>query len=157
MAIDGANCTCETLETQLLDYTTASGEDWPSALFFGQGQFMSEGMPMLRRIVLLASLFAAGAAIAAPVKIVGFDDMSCGAWVKSKDDADQRKLYLAWARGVLTGHNYANQSQQLSSVSSGTVENFIDRYCVEKPQGEFSDAALRMSDKFSGRNAAITK
>jgi hypothetical protein len=118
---------------------------------------MSQGMPVLRRIVLLASLLATGATIAAPVKIVGFDDMSCGAWVRSKDDGEQRKLYLAWARGVLTGHNYANQSQQLSSVSTGTVENFIDRYCVEKPQGEFSDAVLRMSDKFSGRNAAITK
>jgi hypothetical protein len=146
------------LETLLLDYTDDQGEDWPSALFFAQGRFMSERMAVLRHTVLLAGLMiATGATIAAPVKIVGFDDMSCGAWVKSKDDADQRKLYLAWARGVLTGHNYANQSQQLSSVSSGTVENFIDRYCVEKPQGEFSDAALRMSDKFSGRNAAITK
>jgi hypothetical protein len=91
------------------------------------------------------------------VKFVGFDDMSCRAWVKSRDDAELRKSYLAWIRGVLTGHNYANQSQQVSAVSTGTVENFVDRYCVEKPQGEFSDAALRMSDKFSGRNEAITK
>ena len=58
---------------------------------------------------------------------------------------------------MLTGHNYANQSQQVSSISTGTVENFIDRYCVEKPAGEFSEAALRMSDKFSGRNEPISK
>ncbi|WP_301100710.1 hypothetical protein [Propionivibrio sp.] len=107
-------------------------------------------------LVLIVSLGATGA-ISAPVKIVGFDDMSCRAWVKSKDDAEQRKAYLAWIRGVLTGHNYANPSQAVSSVSSGTVENFVDRYCVEKPLGEFSDAALRMSDKFSGRNDPITK
>ena len=113
---------------------------------------------MSRKMLLLmfAALIASGA-VAAPVKTVGFDDMSCRAWVKSKDDGEQRKIYLAWIRGVLTGHNYANQSQQVSSVSTGTVENFVDRYCVEKPLGEFSDAALRMSDKFSGRNAPISK
>ena len=110
----------------------------------------------LSRCLLFAALIATGA-IAAPVKTVGFDDMSCRAWVKSKDDGELRKTYLAWIRGVLTGHNYANQGQQVSSISSGTVENFVDRYCVEKPLGEFSDAALRMSDKFSGRNEPISK
>ena len=117
---------------------------------------MPKKMLSLRWFVVLATLIAA-AATAAPIKFVGFDDMSCRAWVKSRDDAEQRKNYLLWIRGVLTGHNYANQSQQVSAISSGTVENFIDRYCVEKPQGEFSDAALRMSDKFSGRNDVITK
>ena len=113
---------------------------------------------MSRKVLLLmfAALIASGA-VAAPVKTVGFDDMSCRAWVKSKDDGEQRKIYLAWIRGVLTGHNYANQSQQVSSMSTGAVENFVDRYCVEKPLGEFSDAALRMSDKFSGRNVPISK
>lgn len=106
---------------------------------------------------LLLTVLSAGIAIAAPIKTVGFDNMSCRAWVKSKDDSEQRKIYLAWIRGVLTGHNYANQSQQVSSISSGTVENFVDRYCAEKPLGEFSDAALRMSDKFSGRNEPISK
>ena len=115
---------------------------------------------MFNRMLSCSLLFAvlvATSAIAAPIKTVGFDDMSCRAWVKSKDDGEQRKIYLAWIRGVLTGHNYANQSQQVSSISTGTVENFIDRYCVEKPAGEFSEAALRMSDKFSGRNAPISK
>ena len=106
---------------------------------------------------LLLAVLVATSAIAVPIKTVGFDDMSCRAWVKSKDDGEQRKIYLAWIRGVLTGHNYANQSQQVSSISTGTVENFIDRYCVEKPTGEFSEAALRMSDKFSGRNEPISK
>jgi hypothetical protein len=117
---------------------------------------MSRRVPLLSLLLLFATLIATGVA-AVPIKTVGFDDMSCNAWVKSKDDAEQRKVYLAWIRGVLTGHNYAKQSQQVSAISSGTVENFVDRYCVEKPLGEFSDAALRMSDKFSGRNEAITR
>ena len=83
--------------------------------------------------------------------------MSCGAWVASKEDKDQRELYIVWIRGLLTGHNYANQKQQISDVSNGTVENFVDRYCASNPTGEFKDAALRMSDRFSGRNDPITK
>ena len=93
---------------------------------------------------------------AASLKLLELDDMSCSAW-KKQTAPELREPYIQWVRGFLSGHNYANQSQQVSSVSSGTVENFVNRYCVEKPQGDFSDAALRMSDTFSGRNAAITK
>ena len=113
-------------------------------------------MPLQFRVLVLTALLAAPAA-AAPVRMVGFEDMSCRAWVQSKQDADQRKLYVAWVRGVLTGHNYANQRQQVSVISNGTIENFVNRYCTEKPLGDFGDAALRMSDAFSGRNEAITK
>lgn len=107
--------------------------------------------------VILAVMLTVSPAIAAPLKIVGFDDMSCRAWVQSKDDAEVRNSYLAWIRGVLTGHNYANQSQQISAVSAGTVQNFVDRYCAEKPLGDMAEAAFRMADKFSGRNQPITK
>lgn len=117
---------------------------------------MSRKMALLSGFVLLVALGSVGAG-AAPLKVLGFDDMSCRAWSKSKDDAQQRKIYLAWIRGAVTGHNYANQNQQVSAMSSGTVENFIDRYCVEKPADEFGNAAMRMMDKFSGRNEAIVK
>jgi len=115
---------------------------------------------MTTRSMLLFFLLAftlTTATFAAPVKIVGLDDMSCRSWVNGKNDGDLRKIQLAWVRGILTGHNYANQKQQVSNISNGTVENFVDRYCSDTPQGEFSDAALRMSDKFSGRNESITK
>lgn len=117
---------------------------------------MSRRVTQLSRIVLSASLISLGVS-AEPLKIVGFDDMSCKVWSQTKEDAEQRRIYLAWIRGVLTGHNYARQRQQVSDISSATVENFVDRYCAEKPLGEFSDAALRMSDRFSGRNEAITR
>lgn len=107
-------------------------------------------------IAVCCALFA-GTSSAAPLNILGFDDMSCAAWNLSKDDPDQRKSYVFWVRGVLTGHNYALQSQQVSAVSSGTVELNINRYCSKNPGGLFSDAAFRMSDEFSGRNQAIRK
>lgn len=117
---------------------------------------MSKNTSLSAWVFVAAAVLSNGAS-ALPLKMLGFDDMSCRTWVKSKEDAEQRKIYVAWIRGVLTGHNYANQRQQVSVISSGTVENYIDRYCAEKPLGEFSDAALRLSDSFSGRNEAITK
>ena len=107
--------------------------------------------------VILWLMLMSGGAQAAPLKIVGFEDMSCRAWVSSKSDAETRLSYLSWVRGALTGHNYANQKQQVSALSNGTVENFVNAYCAENPKADFSEAALRMSDRFSGRNQAITK
>ncbi|MDD2743310.1 MAG: hypothetical protein PHV02_13640 [Rhodocyclaceae bacterium] len=110
-----------------------------------------------RSLFLIIALNFATPASAAPLNVLGLDDMSCAAWAKSKDDPDQRQLYLAWARGALSGHNYAMQSQQVSVVSIGTVELNINRYCSKNPKGLLSDAVFRMSDQFSGRNEPIRK
>ena len=118
---------------------------------------MSRWKFMQQTTLLLAAMSTIQADAAVPIKIVGFEDMSCRAWSASKEDAEQRALYVAWVRGVLSGHNYANQSQQVSAISNGTVEQYVQRYCTEKPLGQFSEAAFRLSDQFSGRNSAITK
>jgi len=94
---------------------------------------------------------------AEPLKSLGFDDMSCQAWKQSKGDNDQRTQYVVWIRGLLTGHNYARPGQQVSTISSGTIEQWVNRYCADHPQASFEEAALRLSDQFSGRNAPITK
>jgi hypothetical protein len=106
---------------------------------------------------LLCAGLLAGAAAAAPLNILGFDDMSCAAWVASKGDPDLRGSYVVWIRGFLSGHNYGQQGQQVSSISSGTIELNVNRYCTQNPTGSFSDAALRLSDQFSGRNQPIRK
>ena len=105
---------------------------------------------------LLASLAVANVN-AAPLKLLGLDDMSCPAWSATKQEADQRHAYLAWARGFLSGHNYANQRQQVTDVSNGTIEGYADRFCREHAKSTFADAIYRMSDEFSGRGAPISK
>ncbi|MCM8596732.1 hypothetical protein [Accumulibacter sp.] len=112
---------------------------------------------MLAAALALVAVAGLSVGAATPLRVLGFDDMSCRAWAASRDDAEQRALYVAWIRGVLTGHNYANQSQQVTTISSGTVDQWVTRYCAEKPLSQFSDAAFRLSDQFSGRNSAITK
>ncbi|PKO33709.1 MAG: hypothetical protein CVU34_12230 [Betaproteobacteria bacterium HGW-Betaproteobacteria-7] len=109
------------------------------------------------RPALIAAFALITAAPATAQNILGFEDMSCAAWRQSSDDRDQRAAYVNWSRGFLTGHNYALPKQQVSTISSGTVENYIDRYCTNNPTGQFSDGAMRLSDQFSGRNQPIRK
>lgn len=97
------------------------------------------------------------AAATPPPTLLGLDDNSCQAWQQSKNDPDLRREYLSWMRGFLSGHNYANQKQQVSDVSRGTVEQYVERFCREKPKAEVTEAAARMSDDFSGRGAPIGK
>ena len=102
------------------------------------------------------AMLAAGEA-QAQIRMLGFDDNSCQAWVRSKEDPERRREYVSWARGFLSGHNYANQKQAVSEVSRGTVEQAIERFCRDKPKADFTEAAYRMSDDYSGRSAPITK
>ncbi|MDR2787678.1 MAG: hypothetical protein LBD06_04830 [Candidatus Accumulibacter sp.] len=108
-------------------------------------------------IAFLVLQLASCAQAATVPRMLGFDDNSCQAWVESKVDPERRGEYLAWARGFLSGHNYANQKQQVSDISRGTVEMFIERFCRDKPAAPFTDAIYRMSDQYSGRGTAITR
>ena len=111
----------------------------------------------LLRACFAGAAIASGPGIAAPLNLLGFDDMSCAAWVAGRDDVDLRNGHVIWIRGFLTGHNYGQPGQQVSVISSGTIEVFVNRYCAQNPTGQFSDAALRLSDQFSGRNQPIRK
>jgi ABC-type tungstate transport system permease subunit len=108
--------------------------------------------PLLAGAWLLAAPVAA-----APVKLLGLNDMSCVAWKATKFEPEGREPYIQWVRGFLSGHNYANQAKQVAEVSSGTVGVFIDRYCAEHAAATVAEAAMRMSDQYSGRNAPITR
>lgn len=109
------------------------------------------------QILMLCFALLAGVGQAAPLNILGVDDLTCAGWSKSKENLDQRSIYVVWMRGVLTGHNYAMQSQQVSSISSGTIESYVNSYCARHPNGLVSDAVFRLSDDFSGRNQPIRK
>ena len=108
--------------------------------------------------LLFAGLMASAPAAAnPPVKVLGLSDMSCKAWADTKSDPERREPYLQWVRGFLSGHNYANPSAQVSEVSVGTVAVFVDRFCAERAAATVADAAMRMSDRYSGRNEPIRR
>ena len=107
-------------------------------------------------LLLAGALIPISAISAAPLRVLGMDDMSCAAW-KKKTDPELREPYIQWVRGFLSGHNYANQSNQVAAVSTNTVAMFIDRYCEEHASATVTDAAMRMSDQYSGRKSPITR
>ncbi|MDR2189157.1 MAG: hypothetical protein LBE62_14125 [Azonexus sp.] len=111
----------------------------------------------VRWLAVAASSLSFAALPAAAQNILGFDDVSCAAWSAGKGDPDQHAAHVAWLRGFLSGHNYALPRQQVSAISSGTIENFINRYCQSHPAGSFADGIMRLSDQFSGRNQPIRK
>lgn len=108
-------------------------------------------------LAVVALTLTSTGAMAQNLKVLGFDDNSCKAWQGSSGDPELRAAQVAWARGFLSGHNYANQRQQVTDVSAGTVERNIEQYCRKNPGGLFIDAAYRMSDSMSGRNEPIRK
>lgn len=110
----------------------------------------------LSLITLICGSLLAGQA-AATVNILGLDDMSCEGWAQAKDDSELRNLYVGWVRGFLTGYNYGQQSQQVSTISSNSVALYLRDYCRLNPKGQIDDGAMRLSDRFSGRNQPLRK
>lgn len=108
--------------------------------------------------LLLASSGLVLAQSAPPTsKVLGLSDMSCAAWVKTRNDSELRQPYLDWARGFLSGHNYAQPGSPVAVVSNGTIGVFVDRHCAEKPTSSVDVALMRMSDQYSGRNGPIRR
>jgi len=107
--------------------------------------------------LVVAALACFGAAPATAQNVLGLDDMSCAAWGGAKGDPDLRAAQIAWLRGFLSGHNYALPKQQVATISSGTIENYINRHCASNPKSGFGEGAMRLSDQFSGRNQPIRK
>lgn len=115
-------------------------------------------VPVIRLALVLSALLATvPARAAAPMKVLGLPDMSCKAWSDTRFDAERREPYLQWVRGFLSGHNYANPAAQVAEVSAGTVAVFVDRYCAEHASATVAEAAMRMSDRYSGRNAPVAR
>jgi hypothetical protein len=107
-------------------------------------------------LLVPVALCTASQLSAASLRLLGLDDMSCAAW-KETGDPELREPYIQWVRGFLSGHNYANRSQQVGTVSSATVGKFVDRYCAEHSGSTVDEAAMRMSDRYSGRNEPIRR
>lgn len=115
-----------------------------------------QGSKFFTLCLLIALATPVSQASAAPLKILEMDDMSCAGW-KKRTDPELREPYVQWVRGFLSGHNYANQPNQVAVVSASTVATFVDRYCAEHASATVTEAAMRMSDRYSGRNAPITR
>ena len=110
--------------------------------------------------LVLAAAPAAAAEPAPPINIVfSADNASCAAWTKSAGNKLIRQQYEMWARGFVSGHNYANPAQQVKVGAFPSGEDFyqyFDQYCRGNPQHTFVAAAIQLVEQLAAP-AAETK
>ena len=75
------------------------------------------------------------------------ENASCGAWMKSADNKLVRAHYEFWARGFVSGHNFANPAHQVKLgmfPASDELYKYLDRYCRDHPQNSFVDGTIQL-------------
>ena len=106
-------------------------------------------------VILLTALCLYGTANSETITTYGFDDDSCGAWVKSEGNVPVRSLYYSWFRGFVTGHNYGNYANpkkqvRLERLSNETLQLYISKFCQDHPLDPFTFAAYHLVKESQG-------
>ena len=101
--------------------------------------------------MILAALHAIAADAALPINIIfSADNASCAAWSKSAGNKLIRAQYEFWARGFVSGHNYANPSHQIKvgAVPGGDeLYQYFDQFCGDNPQQTFVGGAIQLVEQ----------
>jgi hypothetical protein len=90
------------------------------------------------------------------VAIHGFDKMSCGDWMSSRDSLPAHGQYIAWIRGVVTGYNFANPDDQVTlgrMPDDISLAMYVDKYCRDRPLISFTGAAFALIEEMRGKPA----
>jgi hypothetical protein len=97
-------------------------------------------------VLALATMPSMAAEPAPSVNIIfSAENASCAAWMKSAGNRLVRAQYEFWARGFVSGQNYANPARQ---VKVGTfpggdeLYKYFDSYCRDNPQQSFVAGAI---------------
>src|SRR5215831_10846998 len=82
--------------------------------------------------------------------VYAFADISCGAWVKSKEDQVTRQVYHYWFRGFVSGYNFGNPYNQVFMMPNDeTLDLYVDKHCQEKPLDAFISAAFKLVEELT--------
>lgn len=106
----------------------------------------------LRPLLLLAT--SSALAQDKPISMLSYDDVSCGAWVKSAEVNWARAQYFSWFRGFVSGYNFGNPDNQLHlerMPNKETLYLFIDKYCRDNPLNPFVSAAFNLVEELRER------
>jgi len=103
--------------------------------------------------LLLAAAAATAAEPAPPINtIFPADNASCAAWAKSAGNKLIRQQYEMWARGFVSGHNYANPAQQVkvgAFLGGDDLYKYFDQYCRDNPQHTVVAAAIQLVEQLA--------
>jgi len=111
--------------------------------------FLSLAMVAVANLTLLPLL---GNAQAQTVSVFSFKDTSCGTWIKSSRNAEERQLYLLWMRGFVSGYNAGSNDRTVpldAMPNQETLALYIDKHCRENPLSPFFGAAFTLVEEIS--------
>jgi hypothetical protein len=101
--------------------------------------------------MMLVSMPSIGAQPAPPINVVfTAENASCAAWTKSAGNRLVRAQYEFWARGFVSGHNYANSAQQVkvgAFPGGDELYQYFDEYCRDNPQQSFVEGVMRLVEQ----------
>ena len=96
---------------------------------------------------------------APPINIVfTAENASCAAWMKSAGNRLVRAQYEFWARGFVSGHNYANPAHQVrvgAFPGGDELYRHFNHYCRDNPQKSFVEGVIQLVAQL--RDAAAPK
>ena len=99
----------------------------------------------------LATLPSMAAQPAPPINIIfSAENASCAAWTKSAGNRLVRAQYEFWARGFVSGHNYANPAQQVkvgAFPGGDELYQYFDQYCRDNPQQSFVEGVMHLVEQ----------
>ena len=98
-------------------------------------------------VLCLAAMSTARAQDVPDIAVFSFENTSCAAWKRSRDDEFLRAQYRAWFRGFVSGYNFgnaANQVQLSAMPDLAAVDVYVDKYCEDNPSLAFINAAVPM-------------
>jgi hypothetical protein len=102
---------------------------------------------------LLAATAAIAAESAPPINIIfSADNAACAAWTKSAGNKLVRQQYEIWARGFVSGHNYADPARQVkvgAFPSGDELYQYFDQYCRDNPQQSFVAGAIQLVERLA--------
>lgn len=101
----------------------------------------------------LAVATAVAAQTAPPINIIfSADNAGCPAWTRSAGNKTLRQHYEMWARGFVSGHNYANPARQVkvgAFPSGDDLFQYFDQYCRDNPQQSFVAGAIQLVEQLA--------
>ena len=96
-------------------------------------------------VLCLVNFSMAVAQDAPDIAIFSFDDISCAAWIRSRDNELLRTQYGTWFRGFVSGYNFGNPANQVfldAMPDPAAVAAYVDRFCRDNPRLSFVAAAV---------------
>ena len=109
--------------------------------------------------MMLVTLPSIAAQPAPPINIIfSAENASCAAWTKSAGNRLVRAQYEFWARGFVSGHNYANPAHQVkvgAFPAGDELYQYFDQYCRDNPQHSFVEGVMHLVEQLRASPAAM--